>query len=203
MPTNAQPLRRIRQPGKNFIGRRKMHEDVERILFSEKEIRNAVRALGKRIAGDYAGEPPIIVGILKGSFIFMSDLVRSIGLNCDIDFMIAKSYGNATVSSGAVNIVKDIDADITGRHVLIVEDILDTARTLTAVKDLLMHRSAKSVKIAALLDKVTAERVSDLKADYKCFDVGNEFVVGYGLDFAEKYRGLEYIGVLKPEIYEH
>lgn len=184
------------------IGRRKMHADVERILFTEEQIKNAVKELGKRITEDYAGDPPIVVGILKGSFIFMSDLMREIDLNCDIDFMIAKSYGNATVSSGAVNIVKDLDTDITGRNVLIVEDILDTARTLTAVKDLLMDRSAKSVKIAALLDKVTAQRVSDLTADYKCFDVGNEFVVGYGLDFAEKYRGLKYIGVLKPEIYE-
>ena len=180
-----------------------MHSDAERILFSEEEIKNAVKALGKRITEDYRDEPPIIVGILKGSFIFMSDLVREIGLNCDIDFMIAKSYGSATVSSGTVNIVKDLDTDISGRHVLIVEDILDTARTLTAVKDLLMDRSAKSVKIAALLDKVTAERVSDLKADYRCFEVGNEFVVGYGLDFAEKYRGLKYICVLRPEIYEH
>lgn len=179
-----------------------MHADVERILFTEEQIKNAVKELGKRITEDYAGDPPIVVGILKGSFIFMSDLMREIDLNCDIDFMIAKSYGNATVSSGAVNIVKDLDTDITGRNVLIVEDILDTARTLTAVKDLLMNRSAASVKIAALLDKVTAQRVSDLTADYKCFDVGNEFVVGYGLDFAEKYRGLKYIGVLKPEIYE-
>lgn len=188
----------------NFICREtKMHADAERILFSEEEIKNAVKALGKRITEDYRDEPPIIVGILKGSFIFMSDLVREIGLNCDIDFMIAKSYGSATVSSGTVNIVKDLDTDISGRHVLIVEDILDTARTLTAVKDLLMDRSAKSVKIAALLDKVTAERVSDLKADYRCFEVGNEFVVGYGLDFAEKYRGLKYICVLRPEIYEH
>jgi len=180
-----------------------MHSDVERLLFTEEEIKNAVETLGERITGDYAGEPPIVIGILKGSFIFMSDLVRSIKLDCDLDFMIAKSYGNAAVSSGTVNIVKDIDADITGRHVLIVEDILDTGRTLDAVRAILLHRSAKSVKIAALLDKVTAERVSDLKADYKCFDVGNEFVVGYGLDYAENYRNLRYIGVLKREVYEH
>lgn len=179
-----------------------MHSDVERLLFTEEQIKKAVESLGERISADYADDPPIVVGILKGSFIFMSDLVRAIKLDCDMDFMIAKSYGNAAVSSGTVNVVKDIDADITGRHVLIVEDILDTGRTLHAVREILMHRSAKSVRIAALLDKVTAERVSDLKADYKCFDVGNEFVVGYGLDYAEKYRNLGYIGVLKREVYE-
>ncbi|MBR5089000.1 MAG: hypoxanthine phosphoribosyltransferase [Ruminiclostridium sp.] len=180
-----------------------MHNDVERILFSEDEIRNAVAALGKRIAADVSGNgTPLFIGILKGSFIFMADLVRETGINCEMDFMIAKSYGNSTVSSGTVNIVKDISADITGRDVIVVEDILDTARTLAAVKELLLSRSPASVKICTLLDKVTAKRVSDLKADYKCFDVGNEFVVGYGLDYAEKYRNLKYIGVLKREVYE-
>ncbi len=179
-----------------------MHNDVERILFSEEDIRKAVNELGKRIADDYKGKNPLIVGVLKGSFIFMSDLVRAIDLSCDLDFMVAKSYGNAAVSSGTVKIMKDVDADVTGRDVIIVEDILDTARTLASVKEHLSSKGAASVKICTLLDKVTAVKAADVKADYKCFDVGNEFVIGYGLDYAEKYRNLRYIGVLKREIYE-
>ena len=180
-----------------------MHKDVETILFSEDDIKEAVVKLGKRISDDCAGKRPLIVGVLKGSFIFMSDLVRCIGIDCDLDFMVAKSYGNAAVSSGTVNILKDVDADVEGRDVIIVEDILDTARTLAAVKTHLLEKNAASVKICTLLDKVTTKKVSDIKADYKCFDVGDEFVVGYGLDYAEKYRNLRYIGVLKREIYEH
>ena len=179
-----------------------MHNDVESILFSEEDIKKAVDALGKRIAEDHKGKRPLFIGVLKGSFIFMADLVRATDIDCDLDFMVAKSYGNAAVSSGTVNIKKDIDTDIKGRDVIIVEDILDTARTLAAVKDVLMARSPASIKICTLLDKVTTEKVSDLKADYKCFDVGDEFVVGYGLDYAEKYRNLKYIGILKREIYE-
>jgi hypoxanthine phosphoribosyltransferase len=180
-----------------------MHKDVERILFSEDDIRNAVNELGKRIAADYKGKNPLFVGVLKGSFIFMSDLIRATELDCDLDFMVAKSYGNAAVSSGTVNIIKDVDAEIAGRDVIIVEDILDTARTLASVKEHLSSMDAASVKICTLLDKVTAVKAADVKADYKCFDVGNEFVVGYGLDYAEKYRNLRYIGVLKRKIYEH
>ena len=181
---------------------KKMHKDVERILFSEDEIRNAVAEIGKRISDDYKGKSPLIVGVLKGSFVFMADLIREIDLGCDLDFMVAKSYGNAAVSSGTVNIMKDVDADVTGRDVIIVEDILDTARTLASVKEHLISKDAASVKICTLLDKVTAVKAADVKADYKCFDIGNEFVVGYGLDYAEKYRNLRYIGVLKREIYE-
>ena len=180
-----------------------MHRDVERILFSEEEIRNAVVRIGRQITGDYKGKKPVVIGILKGSFVFMSDLIRETELDCELDFMIAKSYGNAAVSSGIVNIVKDIDMDIAGRDVIVVEDILDTARTLAAVKVHLLEKKPASVKICALLDKVTAVKASDLKADYKGFDIGNEFVVGYGLDYAERYRDLKYIGVLKREIYEH
>jgi len=180
-----------------------MHNDVERILFSEEDIKKAVAELGNRIADDYRSKPPLIVGVLKGSFIFMADLVRAIDLNCDLDFMVAKSYGNAAVSSGTVKIMKDVDADVTGRDILIVEDILDTARTLASVKDHLILKGAASVKICTLLDKVTTRKAADVRADYKCFDVGDEFVVGYGLDYAEKYRNLKYIGVLKRKIYEH
>ncbi len=179
-----------------------MHKDVERILFTEEEIKQSVERIGREITADYSGKTPLLVGILKGSVIFTADLLREIDLMCDIDFMVAKSYGNAAVSSGNVRILKDLDTDITGRDVIIVEDILDTARTLAAVKSYLMQKNPASVKICTLLDKVTAEKVSDVRADYKCFDVGNEFVVGYGLDYAEIYRNLKYIGVLKREVYE-
>jgi len=179
-----------------------MDKDIARVLYSEEDLKRAVEAVGKRITEDYAGKRVILVGILKGSVIFFSDLAREIDLECGIDFMVAKSYGNSTVSSGNVRILKDLDTDITGLDVIIVEDILDTARTLTAVKKYLLGKNPASVKICALLDKVTAEKAGDAKADYKCFDIGNDFVVGYGLDYAEKYRNLPYIGVLKPEIYE-
>lgn len=179
-----------------------MNKDVERILFTEEQLKEAVKRVGAQISADYAGRMPLMVGILKGSCIFMSDLIRQLDIDCDIDFMVAKSYGNAAVSSGNVKILKDLDSDITGRDVIIVEDILDTARTLSAVKKYLLQKSPASVKICTLLDKVTAEKFGDVTADYKCFDVENEFVVGYGLDYAEKYRNLPYIGVLKHEIYE-
>ena len=180
-----------------------MHKDVERILFSEDEIKNAVNELGKRLHEDYKGRKPVVISVLKGAFIFMSDIIRAAEMNCEVDFMVAKSYGSAAVSSGSVNIVKDIDADISGRDVLIVEDILDTARTLAAVKEHLLGKNPASVKICTLLDKVGAQRVSSISADYKCFDVENEFVVGYGLDYAESYRDLKYIGVLRRSVYEH
>ncbi len=179
-----------------------MNKDVERILFTEEQLKEAVKRVGAQISADYAGRMPLMVGILKGSCIFMSDLIRHVDIDCDIDFMVAKSYGNAAVSSGNVKILKDLDTDITGRDVIIVEDILDTARTLSAVKKYLLQKSPASVKICTLLDKVSAEKFGDVTADYKCFDVENEFVVGYGLDYAEKYRNLPYIGVLKHEIYE-
>lgn len=179
-----------------------MHKDVERILFTEEQLSGAVKALGEQITKDYAGKKPLLVGILKGSVVFMADLMRAIGLDCSIDFMVAKSYGNAAVSSGNVKILKDLDTDITGMDIIIVEDILDTARTLTAVKKYLQGKNPASIKICALLDKVTAEKAGDAKADYKCFDIENEFVVGYGLDYAEVYRNLPYIGVLKHEVYE-
>ena len=179
-----------------------MNKDVERILFSEEELKKAVAAVGQQITEDYKGKEPILVGILKGSVVFMTDLMRSIGINCEIDFMVAKSYGNSAVSSGNVRILKDLDSDIKDRDIIIVEDILDTARTLSAVKKYLLQKEPASVRICTLLDKVTAQKFGDVSADYKCFDVENEFVVGYGLDYAEKYRTLPYIGVLRREIYE-
>ncbi|MBQ9384793.1 MAG: hypoxanthine phosphoribosyltransferase [Ruminiclostridium sp.] len=181
-----------------------MHKDVERILFTEERIHEAVSGIAAHITSDYADSSGlIVVGILKGACVFMTDLIREIKLDCTIDFMVAKSYGNSTVSSGNVRILKDLDSDIAGMDVLIVEDILDTARTLSAVKTYLLGKRPASVKICTLLDKVAAEKVGDVRADYKCFDVENEFVVGYGLDYAEHYRNLPYIGVLKRSIYEH
>lgn len=178
-----------------------MHKDLERILFSEAQLKEKVKDLGKQITEDYKDKSPVIIGILKGSVIFMSDLLRETDLNCSIDFMVVRSYGNEAVSSGKVDIVKDIDCDISGRDVIIVEDILDSARTLYAVKNYLLGKNPASLKICTLLDK-RVEKAADITADYKCFDIENEFVVGYGLDYAEKYRNLPYIGVLKREIYE-
>lgn len=178
-----------------------MDKDIERVLYSEEEIKNAVVRIGKEITRDYEGKSPLLVGILKGSVVFMADVMRAIGLNCDIDFMVAKSYGNQAISSGNVKIIKDLDTDITGRDIIIIEDILDSARTLNAVCKYLMNKNPSSIKLCTLLDK-QVERAVELDVDYKCFDIENEFVVGYGLDYAEKYRNLPYIGVLKREVYE-
>jgi len=178
-----------------------MNKDIERILYSKDELHAAVEKVGRQITEDYSGKLPLLVGILKGSVVFMADLMREINLPCDIDFIVAKSYGNAAVSSGNVRILKDLDTDINGRDVILIEDILDSARTLYSVRNYLMQKNPASVKICTLLDK-KAERSFDISADYKCFDIKNEFVVGYGLDYAEMYRTLPYIGVLKKEIYE-
>lgn len=178
-----------------------MHKDLERILFSKEELDEKVKDMGRQITEDYKGKNPLLIGILKGSVVFMSDIMRAIDLDCSIDFMVAKSYGNTAVSSGKVNIIKDVDCDISGRDVIIIEDILDTARTLSAVKKYLLSKNPASVKICTLLNKLVP-KAENVTADYKCFDIKNEFVVGYGLDYAEKYRALPYIGVLKREIYE-
>jgi len=181
-----------------------MVEAKERILYSETQIAEAVKRVGAEITRDYTGrleetedKIPLIIGILKGSFIFMADLVREIDLPCKMDFMVAKSYGQGTVSSGYVRIVKDIDTDIKDRDVIVVEDILDTANTLSSVCEILRARKPKSLKVCVFLDK-KIDRKLQFEADYKCFDIENEFVVGYGLDYAEKYRNLPYLGVLPP-----
>lgn len=179
-----------------------MHKDVERILFTEEELRSAAKRLGEQITNDLKGKSPLLIGILKGSVVFMTDLMRNIDLDCSIDFMVVKSYGNAAVSSGNVRIIKDLDTDIHGLDVVVVEDILDTARTLAYVRKYLLDKKPASVRICTLLDKVTAKRADNVKADYVGFEIENEFVIGYGLDYAEKYRNLPYIGVLKHEVYE-
>lgn len=179
----------------------KLYEDLEKILVTRDEIASAVKKLGAQITADYAGKTPVVIGILKGAVVFYSDLIREIDLPLQTEFMAVSSYGSATKSTGVVQIKLDLKLDIMGRDVLIVEDIVDSGMTLHYLKDHLSNRGASSVKIATLLDKPARRRV-DLKADYYCFTIPDEFVVGYGLDYAEKYRNLPDIGVLAPRIYE-
>ena len=177
-------------------------EDVERVLFTEEEVAARCIELAKEIEADYTTEKevPIIVGLLRGSVPFMAELMKRFSFLCEIDFMSVSSYVG-TESVGKVNVKKDIDLPCQGRPVLIVEDIVDTGRTLYEVKKMFIQKGAKDVKIVSLLDK-PERRVADIKADYIGFTVPDEFVVGYGLDYNQKYRNLPYIGVLKPEVYE-
>lgn len=178
-----------------------MENDILKVLITEDEIKARVAQLGRQISADYAGRSPIFVGVLKGCFVFMADLLREIDLYCDMDFMAVSSYGNGTTTTGAVKINKDLGRDIEGKDVIIVEDILDSGVTLSYLKSYLQNRRPASIKIVTLLDKPSRRR-ADLYADYFGFTVPDEFVVGYGLDYAELYRNLPYIGVLKPEVYE-
>lgn len=177
-----------------------MINDIERILKTEEEIRDKVKLLGEQISKDYEGKNPVMICILKGGIVFLSDLVRNISTHVQLDFMSLSSYGNSTKSSGVVKIKKDIDVDITGRDVIIVEDIVDSGLTLKYLNDYFKQHNSSSIKICTLLDKPNAHK-TDLSIDYVGFEVGNEFVVGYGLDYAQKYRNLPYIGILKEEIY--
>lgn len=177
-----------------------MRDDILKVIVSEEEIRERIEALGKQIAEDYAGKNPMFVGVLKGCYVFMSDLVRCTDIPCTMDFVVASSYGDGTSTSGEVKILKDISQNIEGRHVILVDDIFDTGVTLNYLTQYFMPRKPASIRIAALLDK-PARRTVDLAADYVGFNVPDEFVVGYGLDYAEAYRNLPYIGVLKPEVY--
>ena len=178
-----------------------MNRDVEKILVTEEELAEITRRLGQQITADYAGKKLLVVGILKGCVYFLTDLTRNIDLPCNIEFMQASSYGSDAVSSGEISIVKDAAEDLTGFDVLLVEDILDTGRTLKHIKDLLLKRNPESVAVVTLLDK-PARREVDISADYIGADVPNEFVVGYGLDYNQYYRNLPYIGVLKRSVYE-
>lgn len=173
---------------------------IKEVLISEEEIQEKTKELGTLLSEQYKDKNPLIVGILKGALPFMADLIKQMPILLEYDMMDVSSYGSALTSSGEVKIVKDLDASIEGRHVIIVEDIIDTGRTLKYIQDMLMRRNAKSVKIATLLDKPSG-RVTNLDVDWKCFDIPDEFVVGYGLDYRENYRNLPYIGILKPEIY--
>lgn len=178
----------------------KLYEDLTKILVTREEIDEAVKKLGKQITEDYQGRELMVVGILKGAIVFYSDLIREIDLPLRTDFMAVSSYGSATKSSGVVQLRKDLDRPVEGMDVLIVEDIVDSGMTLNYLKRVFADRGAASVRIATLLDKPARRRV-DLKADYFCFTIPDEFVVGYGLDFDEKYRNLPDIGVLHPRIY--
>ena len=179
-----------------------MHDDIQTILVTEEQLQAKVAQLGARISQDYAGKDLLLVSILKGAVVFMADLMRAVSIPCSIDFMVVSSYGGTnTETTGLVKIVKDLDADLTGKDVLIVEDVLDTGVTLSNLVPMLKMRNPSSVKICAILDK-PARRKTDIAADYRGFDVPDAFVVGYGLDYNEKYRNLPYVGVLKPEIYQ-
>ena len=175
-------------------------QDIEKVLISEEEIQQAVADLGKQLTEDYQDRFPLVICVLKGAMPFMSDLIKKMDTYLEIDFMAVSSYGKNTVSSGEVKIIKDLDASVEGRDILIVEDIIDSGLTLSYLAELLRHRKANSVKIVTLLDKPSGRKI-DIHADYVGFDVPDAFVVGYGLDYAERYRNLPYIGVLKPEVY--
>lgn len=174
---------------------------IKQILFTPEEIQEQVARIGEQISEEYSGKEILVVGILRGSVIFVSDLIRHISCDCSIDFMTVQSYGDSAVS-GSVKLTQDLHSDIRGKHVIVVEDILDTAKTLAFVREVLLGRNPASFKICTLLNK-RVPKVENIVADYKCFDVNNEFVVGYGLDYAQKYRNLPYVGVLKEEIWKN
>jgi hypoxanthine phosphoribosyltransferase len=178
-----------------------LHQDVEEILVSTAQIREKIDQLGKQITNDYQGKDLLCVCILKGAVPFMADLIRSIDLPIEIEFMACSSYGASTKSSGQVRIVKDLDSSVQDRNILLVEDIIDTGLTLSYLVELMKGRDARSVKTATLLDKPSRRKV-DLVPDYCGFQIPDKFAVGYGLDFAEKYRNLPYIGVLKEDVYQ-
>lgn len=178
-----------------------MENDIQSVLFSEERLAEIVQSIGKKISEDYKGKNLLMVSVLKGSVVFMADLMRAITIPCSIDFMAVSSYGSGTKTSGVVKITKDLDINLKGYDLLVVEDILDSGLTLSYILELLHARSPKSIKICTLFDKPD-RRAVDLKADYSGTLVPDEFIVGYGLDFDEKYRNLPYVGILKPEVYE-
>ncbi len=175
-------------------------KDLKSVLYTEAELREAVAVLGKRITQDYQGKAPLMVCILKGASVFFTDLIRQIDLPLEIEFMAISSYGASTVSSGEVRMVKDLDRPILGRDVLIVEDIVDSGMTLSFLKRTLTNRGASSLRLVTLLDK-PSRRTVPLNVDYSCFQIPDAFVVGYGLDYDEKYRNLPMVGVLDPKVY--
>ncbi len=179
-----------------------MENDIKKIIFSNEELTEACERLGKKITEDYQNSKELVlVGLLKGSVPFLSDLMKKIDLKLSVEYMDVSSYHGTTSSSGEVKIIKDLDTPISGKDVIIIEDIIDTGRTLKTVIELLSGRGAKSVKVVTLVDKPSG-RVVELEADYVGLTVGNEFIVGYGLDYNEYYRNLDYIGILKEEVYQ-
>lgn len=178
-----------------------LHPDIKEVLYSEEDIAKVTKELGEILTVEYKDKYPLVIGILKGAVMFMTDLSRAMDCDLELDFMDVSSYGAGMESSGDVKIIKDLDTTLEGRDVLIVEDIIDTGRTLSYLIDIFRYRKAKSIKIVTLLDK-KERRAVDLEADWVGIHVPDEFVVGYGLDFDEKYRNLPYIGVLKEHIYQ-
>ena len=184
------------------MGKSMMDRDILKVLFSEEEIQARVEELGTELYERFCDKDPLFLGVLKGSFVFMADLVRACQIKSDLEFIAVSSYENATVSSGRVQITRDLQQDITGRNLIVVEDILDSGNTLAFLKDYFMTKGAASVTIVTLLDK-PSRRTKAIKPDLTGFVVPDEFVVGYGLDYAQKYRNVPYIGVLKPEVYSN
>lgn len=176
--------------------------DVEKVLLSEEEIADICKRLGKEISSDYVGKDLLVVGLLKGSVVFIADLMRQISIPCVIDFMDVSSYGAGTVSSGVVTVNKDLEETVEGKSILIIEDILESGRTLKTVVDMLKERNPESVKVCTLLNKPEGRKV-DFEADYVGAVIPDEFVIGYGLDYDELYRNLPYVGVLKRSVYEN
>ena len=183
-------------------GEKHMHKDVEKILVSEEKICETVKRIGDEINRDLAGEPLLVIVILKGSTPFAMDLIRTLTMPVELDFMQVSSYGASTETSGSINIKRDLEQDISGKNILIVEDIIDSGNTLSKLKSLFESRNTKSVRICAMLDK-PSRRVADVHVDYTGIEIPDEFVIGYGLDYAEQYRNLPYIGVLKRSVYEN
>lgn len=177
-----------------------MRNDIQEVLFSEQQLADKVAELGARISADYEGKNPLVVSVLKGSYVFMADLTRKITIPCNVDFMAVSSYGEGTKTTGEVQIIKDIGSKIDGRHLIIVEDILDSGVTLSFLMKILKARGAASIRLCTLLSKPERRKV-DVPIDYLGFEIPDAFVVGYGLDYAEKYRNLPYIGILKPSVY--
>ena len=179
---------------------RNLYKDLDQIFFTAEELKDGVRKMGERITRDYQGRKPVMVCILKGASVFFSDLIREIDLPVELEFMAVASYGATTKSTGEVRLLKDLDRSIQGRDVILVEDIVDSGKTLYYLKNLLISRGASSMRIAALLDK-PSRRTVPMTVDYSCFEVPDAFVVGYGLDYNQVYRNLPDIGVLSPRIY--
>lgn len=177
-----------------------MHKDIKEILFTEDAIKKRVGELGTQITRDYAGTRPLLIGVLKGSFIFLADLVRRIEQSCEIRFVSASSYGFSSVSAGSVKIGQEIDFQMEDRDIILIEDILDTGVTLSALRDFVAEYKPSSLKICAMLDKPSHREV-EITADYLGFECPDDFIVGYGLDYAERYRNFPYIASLKPEVY--
>jgi hypoxanthine phosphoribosyltransferase len=178
-----------------------MHEDIEKLLISEEQLRSRIAELGAKITSDYKGKNLLLLGTLKGAVPFIADLARAIDLPLELDYMAVASYGDTTQSSGVVRIVKDLEGPVDQKHVLIVEDIIDSGLTLHYLVDLLQRRNPLSLRICSLLDK-ERERVREVPVDYLGFSIPDKFVVGYGLDYAQRYRNLPYVGILKPSVYQ-